>query len=114
MTNLLANAVEHNRTGGTVELCASPNGSMIHLTVKDTGPGIAPEHIPHLFEPFYRIDKTRSHDGSPDPGHAHMGLGLALVQSHLRALGGRIRVESTPGTGTTFHVQIPLDTPRNA
>jgi signal transduction histidine kinase len=105
MTNLLANAVEHNRPGGTVELTASPNGHMIHLTVKDTGPGIPAEHLPHLFEPFYRIDKTRSHDA--DPGQAHMGLGLALVQSHLQALGGRVKVESTPGAGTIFHVEIP-------
>ena len=105
MTNLLANAVEHNRTGGTVEVGASSNGHMIHLTVKDTGPGIAPEHLPHLFEPFYRIDKTRSHDA--DPGQAHMGLGLALVQSHLHALGGSVRVHSAPGVGTTFVVELP-------
>jgi signal transduction histidine kinase len=99
--NLLANAVEHNRPGGSVELVASPNGQAIHVTVKDSGPGIPAEHLPHLFEPFFQVDRTRSHQDG------HMGLGLALVQSHLHALGGSVRVESEVGVGTVFHVQIP-------
>lgn len=102
VTNLLSNAVEYNRPGGTVELLAKPNGRLLHLSIRDNGPGIAPEHVPHLFEPFYRADKARSGQAG------HMGLGLSLVQAHLHALGGQIRVESTVGSGTTFHVELPL------
>jgi two-component system sensor histidine kinase BaeS len=100
--NLLANAVEHNRAGGTVELVAQPNGEVLHLCVRDTGPGIAPEHVPHLFEPFYRADKSRSHEAG------HLGLGLSLVQAHLHALRGTVRVESTVGVGTTFYIDLPI------
>ncbi|HEY7115935.1 MAG TPA: ATP-binding protein, partial [Tepidisphaeraceae bacterium] len=101
--NLLSNAVEYNRPGGEVALAAHPNGQFIHLTVRDTGQGIPAEHLPHLFEPFYRIDGARS---TPN---GHLGLGLSLVQSHVQALGGRIRVESVPGVGTTFHVDVPIN-----
>jgi heavy metal sensor kinase len=100
--NLLSNAVEYNRPGGSIELIAQTNGKMLHLAVRDTGPGIAAEHLPHLFEPFYRADRARS------GAAGHLGLGLSLVQSHCQALGGRIDVESTVGTGTTFLVDLPL------
>jgi heavy metal sensor kinase len=100
--NLLANAVEYNRPGGRVELSAAVEADTLRLAVRDTGPGIAPEHLPHLFEPFYRADKARSGESG------HLGLGLSLVQSHIQALRGEIRVESTPGAGTTFYVQLPV------
>jgi signal transduction histidine kinase len=77
-------------------------GQLLHLTVGDTGPGVEPQHLPHLFEPFYRGDKARSSDSG------HLGLGLSLVQSHVLALGGQIRVESVPGEGTRFEVILPL------
>jgi two-component system heavy metal sensor histidine kinase CusS len=102
VTNLLSNAVEYNRPGGQVELLAKSNGRLLHLTIRDTGPGISPEHVPHLFEPFYRADQARSNQAG------HMGLGLSLVQAHLCALGGQIRVESALGEGTMFHVELPL------
>ena len=102
VTNLLSNAVEYNRPDGQVELSAKPNGKFLHLSVRDTGPGIGAEHVPHLFEPFYRADKARSGQAG------HLGLGLSLVQSHLHALGGEIRVESSLGCGTTFHVDLPI------
>jgi heavy metal sensor kinase len=100
--NLLANAVEYNRPGGQVELIAALDAYALHLSVRDTGPGIAAEHIPHLFEPFYRADKSRSGEAG------HLGLGLSLVQSHLQALGGVIRIQSVPGVGTMFSVDLPL------
>jgi signal transduction histidine kinase len=101
--NLLANAVEYNRPGGTVDLRVEPNSQFLHVTVRDTGQGIAAEHVPFLFEPFFRADRARSgQDG-------HMGLGLSLVQAHVTALGGKIRVESTPGTGTAFFVDLPIN-----
>ncbi|HSI32313.1 MAG TPA: sensor histidine kinase, partial [Tepidisphaeraceae bacterium] len=70
------------------------------IEVRDTGPGIAAEHLPHLFEPFYRVDKSRSHEAG------HMGLGLALVKAHVAALRGTLRVESEVGKGTTFYLTI--------
>jgi heavy metal sensor kinase len=101
VTNLLSNAVEYNRPGGRVDLIVRPNDQLLHLTVRDTGPGIAERHLPHLFEPFYRADQARS----VQPGH--LGLGLSLVRSHVEALGGSVRVESRVGEGTTFHVELP-------
>jgi signal transduction histidine kinase len=101
VTNLLSNAVEYNRPGGRVDLTVQPNAQFIHLTVRDTGPGIAEAHLPHLFEPFYRADQARS----VRPGH--LGLGLSLVRSHVEALGGAVRVESRLGEGTAFHVDLP-------
>jgi signal transduction histidine kinase len=102
VTNLLSNAVEYNRPGGSVELVAEVVGESLRISVRDTGPGIEPGHIPHLFEPFYRADKARSLEVG------HLGLGLSLVHSHVKAMGGEIEVESTPGKGTTFEVRIPL------
>jgi two-component system heavy metal sensor histidine kinase CusS len=103
VTNLLSNAVEYNRPGGTIELKVEPNGRFLHVIVADTGPGIAAEHVPFLFEPFYRADRARTgQDG-------HMGLGLSLVQAHVQALGGQIKVESTVGVGTRFCVDLPIN-----
>jgi heavy metal sensor kinase len=104
VTNLLSNAVEYNRPDGSVDFRAAAEGAVLRLTVRDTGPGIDPEHLPHLFEPFYRADRARSVETG------HLGLGLSLVQAHVRALGGEIRVESGVGAGTTFQVLLPLAT----
>jgi signal transduction histidine kinase len=72
----------------------------VEIAVRDTGHGIAPEHLPHLFEPFYRVDRARQ-------ASEHMGLGLFLVHSHVRDMHGTCTVESTVGVGTTFHVRLP-------
>jgi len=98
--NLVSNAIEYNTPGGTVELSASTNGGDTEIVVKDNGPGISPEHLPHLFQPFYRATKAREADG-------HLGLGLFLVDSHVKAMGGVCRVESALGAGTTFRVRLP-------
>ncbi len=100
--NLLSNAVEYNRPAGRVEVrLEANNGDGLQLSVSNTGDGIAPEHLPHLFEPFYRVDKARGHDAG------HLGLGLSLVQAHVRAMDGLCRVESEPGVGTTFYLHLP-------
>jgi signal transduction histidine kinase len=104
-TNLLSNAVEYNRPGGLVHLSASLNGTGLELTVRDTGRGIAPEHVPYLFEPFYRAEGSRPASGGEET--PHLGLGLFLVDSHLKALGGRCTVRSEPGVGTIMHVSVP-------
>ena len=99
--NLLSNAIEYNSSGGWVEVSARLQGRSAEIRVKDDGPGISPEDLPHLFQPFYRTNRTRLADG-------HLGLGLFLVESHVKAMGGECRVESAVGEGTTFCVRMPL------
>jgi signal transduction histidine kinase len=70
--------------------------------VKDTGPSIASEHLPHLFEPFYRADRARAR------GDGGTGLGLAIVKEIIEAHGGEVRVESEVGKGTVFTVLHPV------
>jgi signal transduction histidine kinase len=102
VTNLLANAVEYSPAGTRVEMTARLLDRQFELTVRDSGPGIAPEALPHIFEPFYRVNQARR------ASDAHLGLGLFLVQSHARSLGGRCEVESSVGVGTIFRVIFPL------
>ena len=104
--NLLGNAIEYNRPHGTVELFCSCNGHGLNLAVKDTGIGIAPEHLPHVFEPFYRADKARQQDAG------HLGLGLSLVNSHIKAMSGTCQVSSEPGVGTDFQILLPPLSPK--
>lgn len=104
LLNLVGNAIEHNRAGGTVEISTLSCDRSTEIVVRDTGPGIAPEHLPHLFEPFYRVGDDRDSDG-------HLGLGLFLVDSQVKAMGGECRVESTVGVGTTFRVRLPISPP---
>ena len=86
------------------------------VRVQDNGPGISDEHLPYLFERFYRVDKARSHKQkghlqSRKPGHEEpggSGLGLSIVQWIVQAHGGQIRVESTIGAGSLFEVRLPL------
>lgn len=99
--NLLSNAIEYNKAGGAVEVSAHAEGELAEIRVKDDGPGISPEDLPYLFQPFYRASHNRNSDG-------HLGLGLFLVESHLKIMGGECRVESAPGRGTTFFVRMPL------
>jgi len=102
--NLLSNAVEYNRDGGTVTLTVTQTDSQLTLQVTDTGVGIDPTHLPHVFEPFYRADQVRTADREA----SHLGLGLFLVKTHATALGGTIDVSSKLGEGTTFTVRLPL------
>lgn len=102
VVNLLSNAVEYNREGGQVVLVAQPNGQCLHLTIRDTGIGIEAEHLPHVFEPFYRADAARAVPAG------HLGLGLSLVHAHVAALGGTVQVQSAPGVGTQFSLELPI------
>ncbi|MCL6511603.1 MAG: HAMP domain-containing histidine kinase [Anaerolineae bacterium] len=94
--NLISNAFRHTPAGGRVVLSAQAQGGHIRLSVRDTGEGIAPHDLPHVFDRFYRSDKsrTRSSGGS--------GLGLAIAKSLVENMGGRIGVESQPGQGSEF------------
>ena len=97
--NLVANAVKYTPPGGTVTVTVDPAGGSVRLVVADTGPGIEPDELPHLFDRFWR---GRAATGTPGSG-----VGLTVVAELVRAHGGRIEVTSTPGTGTTFTVRLP-------
>jgi two-component system, NtrC family, sensor histidine kinase KinB len=99
LNNLIDNALAHTDSGGTVALTAEQVDSAVRLTVADTGRGIPPEHLPHLFEKFFRVP-----DGQP----AGTGLGLAIVKQIVNAHGGTIVCESALGRGTTFRLTLPL------
>jgi signal transduction histidine kinase len=100
LMNLMSNAIEYIEPGGVVEVSASAENGAARITIKDNGPGIAAEHLPHLFEPFYRVSSSRNADG-------HLGLGLFLVGSHIKAMGGECRVDSQVGRGTVFSIRLP-------
>lgn len=101
LTNLIDNAIKFNREGGTVRISheMGVKRDLIHVT--DTGEGISPEHLPRIFERFYRVDRARSRAMSGT------GLGLAIVKHLARAHGGEATVKSEPGTGTTFTIELP-------
>lgn len=101
--HLLDNAVKFTRLEGTVRIATAPlNGTGgVRLSVEDSGPGIAPEHLPHIFEPFYRIDEARSRGTGT-------GLGLAMATAIVRLHGGAIRASNVPGPGGAhFDVELP-------
>ncbi len=100
--NLISNAVRHTPEGGSILMAAYARDGGIEIQVKDNGPGIDPEDLPHVFERFYRGDKSRQRDG------AGSGLGLAIAKSLTEAQGGTIRAESEPGRGTTLAVEFPI------
>lgn len=115
--NLVENAIKYTRGIGTrvhVEL-ACEQGRWGVIRVQDDGPGIAEEHLPYLFERFYRVDKARTH-GQKEQSRAltdeerpgGTGLGLSIVQWIVQAHGGEVRVESQIGTGSVFEVRLPL------
>jgi len=102
VTNLLSNAIHFNRNQGEVRVTSRTENNEAALSVSDTGDGISPEEIPHLFERFYRVDKSRSRI------QGRTGLGLAISKAIVDAHGGTIEITSHPGTGTTFQVRLPI------
>ena len=103
LTNLLGNALQHTPPGGRVAIRAHPERGMVALAVADTGVGIAPEHLPHLFDRFYRADRSRARSSGGS------GIGLTIARHLVEAHGGAIRVESPgPGRGATFTFTLPL------
>jgi two-component system phosphate regulon sensor histidine kinase PhoR len=101
LLNLVENAIKYTPEGGRVDITAVTRGGMVELTVGDTGPGIAAEHLPRLFERFYRVDNARSRE------LGGTGLGLSIVKHLSLANGGDVRVESRVGGGSRFIVSLP-------
>ncbi|MGH9845402.1 MAG: sensor histidine kinase, partial [Blastocatellia bacterium] len=104
LVNLVDNAIKFNRPGGNVTVQAelAPDASHQVIKVRDTGPGIPPEHLPRVFERFYRVDKARSREAGGT------GLGLAIVKHLARAHGGEANVTSEVGSGSEFSVKLPI------
>jgi heavy metal sensor kinase len=100
--NLVENAIRYTPAGGTVTVSLRRRGPVAELTVSDTGIGIPPEHLAHIFERFYRVDTGRSR------ALGGTGLGLSIVRQIAAAHGGQVRVRSTPGEGSTFTVALPV------
>jgi len=101
LINLLDNALRYTPSGGAVTIRLQTAGHDVTMAVEDTGHGIEPEHIPHLFERFYRTDWARAKDA------AGTGLGLPIVKEIMEAHGGTISVMSHAGTGSTFTLRLP-------
>lgn len=97
--NLLGNAVKFTPAGGSVRLSATEGDDAVEVTVADTGPGIDADHLPHVFDRFWKTNRANRHGA---------GLGLAIARGIVDAHGGAIDVASTPGQGTTFRVTLPL------
>lgn len=97
--NLLGNALKFTPAGGDIAVRAAVDGAALRVSVTDTGPGIAPEHLPHLFDRYWQA-RSDNHGGA--------GLGLAIVKGLVEAHGGRLWVESAPGAGSTFYFTLPL------
>jgi signal transduction histidine kinase len=101
--NILANALHYTETGGRVVFSAKEANDRVEFTVRDTGIGIAPENLPHVFERFYRVDRSRSRRGNTGGS----GIGLTIVQRLVEAHEGDIWIESKVGAGTTVHFILP-------
>jgi signal transduction histidine kinase len=104
--NLVNNALRHTGDGGRIDLSAARSNGQVLLRVRDTGPGIPDEDLPHIFDRFYRGDKARTTDGAS-------GLGLAIARSLVEAHGGRITAENASGGGAQFTISLPLSTTPN-
>jgi heavy metal sensor kinase len=103
LINLLDNALRHTPSGGTITVRVGIHHTSIRLSVEDTGPGIESQHLPHLFERFYRVDQAR------DRQSGGTGLGLAIVKEIVEAHGGCIEAQSQIGTGTTMTITLPTE-----
>lgn len=104
LSNLLSNAVKFTKPGGEVRVSIDRKDQEAEIRVEDTGEGISPEHLPHIFDRFYRV-RGPGEQASPEKG---LGLGLSFVSWIVKAHGGSVDVQSEKGKGTTFVVKLPL------
>jgi two-component system sensor histidine kinase BaeS len=99
--NLVSNAIRHSREGDTVTLHARREAGTVAIEVADRGDGIAAEHLPHVFDRFWRAEKSRTRRAGGS------GLGLAIVRKVVEAHAGTVTVASAQGAGATFTVRLP-------
>lgn len=104
INNLLSNALRHTPQGGKISIAVEGIDDQVQIVIADTGEGIAAEHLPHIFDRFYRADHGRSRDMGGS------GLGLAIAKAIVEAHSGTIRAESSVGKGTTMRVALPVAT----
>jgi signal transduction histidine kinase len=104
LSNLVGNAIKFSDPGGLVEIAAEDGGDEVRFAVRDQGPGITPENLRHIFEPFWQGDDATAPQGA--------GIGLTIARGIVEAHGGQLTCESEPGGGTTFHFTLP--TPASA
>jgi two-component system sensor histidine kinase BaeS len=102
LNNLLSNAIHHTPEGGEISLTLSCASQQVEITVRDTGPGIPPEALPHVFERFYRGDRARS------KAAGGTGLGLAIARKLAQAHGGRLTATNHPQRGAIFILILPI------
>lgn len=100
LANLIENALKFTPGGGEISVVLAPAGAAVCIQVRDSGPGIAPEDLPHVFDRFWQADRARSR-------RQGTGLGLAIARSIVEAHGGTLAVTSTPDQGSTFEVRLP-------
>jgi signal transduction histidine kinase len=105
LLNLVDNAVKYTPPGGEIAVRVERRNRQAIVTIRDTGVGIPADHLPHVFDRFYRADKARSRE------QGGTGLGLSIAQSIVAAHGGRIELASAPGQGTTCTVTLPEQGP---
>lgn len=101
LNNLLANALKHTPSGGSVTLSAQADAAGARMAVRDTGTGIGSDDLPHVFDRFWRADRSRAREKGGS------GLGLAIARQWVEAMGGRIGADSSPGAGSTFWFTLP-------
>jgi two-component system sensor histidine kinase ResE len=102
LQNLAANALRHTPEGGRLSLAAEDGADGTRITVRDTGPGMPPEHLPHIFERFYKADAARSATRM-----SGSGLGLSIVQAIVERHGGTVTAANAPDGGAVFEIRIP-------
>jgi signal transduction histidine kinase len=108
LSNLLSNAIKFTPAGGQVRVWIDRRDDVAEIRVEDTGEGIPAEHLPHIFDRFYRVRGAAGEQASPEKG---LGLGLSFVAWIVKAHGGTVDVQSEAGKGTTFVVKLPLSGP---
>jgi signal transduction histidine kinase len=105
ITNLLSNAFKFTPEGGNVRVRVERSEGHVNVVVEDTGCGIPPEHLPHIFDRFYRVTGS----GTAPTAEQGLGLGLSFVAWIAKAHGSEVAVDSTPGKGTRFTIKLPTE-----
>jgi signal transduction histidine kinase len=103
LQNVAANAIRHTPSGGRITLLASRDGDSVCIRVRDTGPGIPPEHLPRVFDRFYKVDVSRAGTAVPSGS----GLGLSIVRAIIERHGGSVLAANAPEGGASFELRLP-------